>query len=195
MTDYNDKRHLGFRMTQRPEVFMIFNYLFNNEQFKRVIEIGTHMAGFSLFLAYCSFVRNMEFYTFDIKLKDSMPRKKVKDLNGNLNVIDVLSSEGILMIKQLIESSGRVLLLCDGGDKIKEFNTFSKYLKSNDVIMAHDYFPSRKDFTDRSFWRSCEITDSHVKNACDKNNLYPFYQENFKDVIWLSRVKGVQDGK
>ena len=37
-------------------------------------------------------------------------------------------------IKQLIEDkSKRVLLLCDGGNKMKEVETFCKYLKSTDI--------------------------------------------------------------
>jgi len=192
MTNYNDMRHLGFKMTQRPEVFMMFNYLFNNEKFERIIEIGTHLAGLSLFLAYCAFAKNMEFYTFDIRLKNSIAREKVKELKGNVDVIDVFTSEGTSIIKRLIESPGRVLLLCDGGNKIKEVNRFSKYLKMSDVIMAHDYFPTKKDSKNSTLWKSCEITDLSVKDICDKNDLHPFYQEHFKEAVWLSRVKGIQ---
>lgn len=192
MPDYNDKRHLGFKMTQRPEVFMIFNYLFNNEIFEKIIEIGTHKAGTSLFLAYCAFAKNMEFHTFDIELKESVARNLVKELNGILHVADTFSIDGINTIKQLIQSPGRVLLLCDGGNKIKEFNIFSKYLKSRDVIMAHDYFPTKKDLK-KSFWKSCEITDKAVRNSCIKYNLKPFYQENFKDIVWLSRIRGKEN--
>lgn len=190
MINYNDKRHLGYKMTQRPEVFMIFNYLFNNEQFKRVIEIGTHKAGLSLFLAYCAFVKKMEFHTFDIQLKNSGARDKVVELNGNVNVMDTFSTIGHETIKQLIQLPGRVLLLCDGGNKVKEVRTFAKYLKVDDVIMAHDYFPTKKDSLNKElFWKSCEITDASVMEVCNKYNLYKFYQDNFRDVVWLSRIK------
>ena len=34
---------------------------------------------------------------------------------------------------------GKTIVLCDGGDKPREFKTFSKYLKKGDLILGHDF--------------------------------------------------------
>ena len=79
------------------------------------------------------------------------------------------------------------LLLCDNGEKIKEFRAFAKYLKKGDVIMAHDYCKDGNYFNDHIrgvHWNFCEIGDGHVQDICDKYNLVPFMQEMFINVVW-----------
>jgi hypothetical protein len=42
-------------------------------------------------------------------------------------------------IKGILLKSKQCLILCDGGHKNQEFNLFSQFLKSGDIIMLHDY--------------------------------------------------------
>lgn len=50
------------------------------------------------------------------------------------------------MVESFIKREGTTLILCDGGSKINEFNILSKYLKSGDIIMAHDYVDTKENF-------------------------------------------------
>ena len=81
-----------------------------------------------------------------------------------------------------------MLLLCDGGNKNREFNLFSNYLKKNDVIMCHDYSESNADFLimkNNAGWG--HPSESHlnaIQKSIDGNNLSKFYYEEFKAVIW-----------
>ena len=49
-------------------------------------------------------------------------------------------------IIDFIQEEGKTIVLCDGGNKIKEFNLLAKYIKSGDIIMAHDYASTDKYF-------------------------------------------------
>ena len=167
----------GLHLTQAKDVFEVFRQFFENEKFDRIIEFGTGLGGLTLFL---SEITNSEIYSFD---KFNM----IKDFKifGNRVAFEFCSIFGEKeWIGKLIISEGRVLILCDNGCKVNEVNTFSKYLKMGDVIMAHDYFESRGAF-DKKLWKSCEIVD---KDVADKS-LKPFYVDLFKKVFWLCRIK------
>jgi hypothetical protein len=77
--------------------------------------------------------------------------------------------------------------LCDGGNKIKEFNTFSKHLKYNDVIMAHDYFRTKPEH-DVKKWKSCEIVYKDIEGACKLNQIEPYHPQ-FSEVFWFCGIK------
>ena len=93
-----------------------------------------------------------------------------------------------------IESIGNMikensLILCDNGDKIKEVSLLYPYLKSNCVIMAHDYFLSLEDFKANiklpRCWEHCEITFDDVKHL----DLQFYFDEIMKEGFWLSMIK------
>jgi len=89
----------------------------------------------------------------------------------------------------------RVLLLCDGGQKNKEFAEFAKYLKDGDVIMCHDYTDNPKEYEifciegnwlagPESFW-------DEIKESVEEYNLNKFiYHDEFKKSLWGSFSKG-----
>ena len=79
-------------------------------------------------------------------------------------------------------------MLCDGGDKRREFKTFHKYLKKNDIIMAHDYAPNSEVFKDEylnKIWNWHEFQDDFA----EYENLEPYLQEIFKNYAWCIRIK------
>ena len=75
-----------------------------------------------------------------------------------------------------IKNSKNCLVLCDGGNKIDEFNLFSNHLKTNDVIMAHD-FALNKDVFDKNIkgkvWDYLECSQSQIEGSIKRNNLAP----------------------
>ena len=70
--------------------------------------------------------------------------------------LDIFSPQGETLIRELI---ARPLLLCDGGDKRREFSMFASTLKDGDVIGAHD---CRNDMP---YWRWKEISEDDVRPA------------------------------
>lgn len=79
-------------------------------------------------------------------------------------------------------------MLCDGGDKVKEFQTFSPYLRSGSYIMAHDYSESR-EFFDAGIkgrvWDWLEIQDRDVRGAVDQAGLVKAdWHAVFRWAVW-----------
>ncbi len=187
--EIKDRKFLGHRMAQTPEALLVFNEIFNREKFVRVIEIGTFFGGFALYLAFCSRMLNMKFFTFDIKTKKSNVYKRIKQLGGTYLQLNVFQPQGKERLRSLIRAPGRVLLLCDGGNKVKEIEFFAQFLKPKDVIMGHDYFETDMDFFRQDKWFSCELTEADIRSTCEKYNLAPWYQHLWKEVFWVGKIK------
>lgn len=187
--DIVDRKFLGYRMAQTPEALLVFNEIFNCENFARVVEIGTFLGGFALYLTICSMVNEMKFFTFDIKRYGSNVHSQIQKFGGKFLQLDVFSSQGMNKLTSLIGSPGRVLLLCDGGDKKREIETFAKLLKPKDVIMGHDYFEKASDFFQQDKWFSCELVKEDIQAICSKYNLAPWYENVLKEVFWVGRIK------
>lgn len=178
---------------QKAGALQVFARFFERETFDKVIELGTGNGVFTSFLVRQGISHGFETHSFDVvKIRDSETWRKITDLGGKIYLQDVLSKANRAVIKLLEE--GRILLLCDNGNKIKEWHFYSPYLKESDVIMAHDYFPGgihTKEATthSRRVWKSIEIRDANVKKINEKLNLQPFWAEEFTAVVWLSRIK------
>ena len=154
--------------------------------FKNVVEIGTYNGGLTSWV----------FDNTDAKLISY-------DIDGTINhtnrtdidfrVDDCFKEQAFKDIIELIQSEGRTLVLCDGGDKPKEFNTFSKYLKQGDVIMAHDYSESNEEWLEKTnYWQWPYEADTHphsIENGIKENNLEPYKYEEMKFLLWASYIK------
>lgn len=184
------RRLLGHNIAQTPEFMMVFNEIFNREKFDRVIEIGTFHGGLSLFMAFCCLVKNTKFYTFDIRmLGKTEVYTKIRQLGGTFEKLDVFSPRGMERMRPLIKSPGRVMVLCDGGDKPKEMRTFSSFLKPGDVILGHDYFDTKGNWERQQKWLSCELVKADIVDTCKKNNLVPWYEHVLPEIFWVGRMK------
>lgn len=173
----------GMKMNQASGTMKVFKSFLKNEKFDTLIELGTGRGTLTLFL---SDITGSKIYTFskgDAFLTDSLRAVGVSVVKA-----DVFSDSTIEQIQKLISAPGRVLMLCDNGDKVKEFNTFSQFLKQGDVIMAHDYFKNKKA-RNQSVWRGCEITEADVKVSAKKYNLAPFYQDEFDKIVWMIKIR------
>lgn len=178
----------GVHVGQTPNIKKIFKKIL--PEFDRIIEIGTDVGGLSLFL-HKNKNEKCDLISYDI----DKTFNKVSDSYGiDFRIGDCFSDDIHNEIKQLIlDESKKVLLLCDGGDKNREFNLFSQYLKKDDVIMCHDYSENDLDFSimkDNAGWG--HPPESHLKfiqETIDKNNLSKFHYDEFKSVIWGSFKK------
>lgn len=176
------KKYKGVPHKQADNVFEIFDKFFAEQYFDLVIELGSGAGGFSLYLAE---KHGSRFYTFDLINK----LDKYSDVSMRLNKLGAhYYFENIFKSKRLLKlfnTSKRILLLCDNGDKLKELNTFSPKLKANDVIMVHDYFPTPEDYYVQNIWKTCAFTDSDE----DDNTLEEYYKEHFIPAYWMCRIK------
>jgi hypothetical protein len=184
------RKLLRHRISQTPEFMMVFNEIFNRENFARVIEIGTFHGGLSLFLAFCALVQNMQFHTFDMRMNGKTEvYAKIRRLGGTFEKLNIFQKPGIDKIKQLISAPGRVMLLCDGGDKPKEIQTFAPFLKKDDIIMGHDYFDTKKSWGFQQKWLSCALVKADIQGTCKKYNLAPWYEHVLPEIFWVGRIK------
>lgn len=175
---------------QTPNITNFFSSIIKD--YDCIIEIGYHRGGLSLWLNDNK-KNNCNLYCFDI----SDENRLVND-NENISFIvsDCLLNKTISQIENLIQNSGKTLVLCDGGNKELEFEIYSKFLKTDDVIMLHDYSHDNDDYIKLSKLQNwVSVSESHYNNIKDivsKNNLEPFYYDEFKSVFWGSFIKKEQ---
>jgi len=148
----------GLELAQNIHINKAFEPL-SKLKFDRVIEFGTQNGGFTIFISRLF----NKIITFDNKSFRRTLDAFAKYPNILFIKWDIFENEKT--IGELISQEGKTLLLCDNGNKIKEVATFSKYLKSGDYIMAHDYASSREHFRkeiQNKYWNCLEITDKDI---------------------------------
>jgi hypothetical protein len=116
-----------------------------------------------------------------IELKvENVFNNQYDNLENGQEVIDIITSEGV------------TLVLCDGGSKKNEFRILSDYLKVGDVIMAHDYAPNEEYFQEHinnKIWNWLEIQDNDINEPSLRNNLIPYMEDDFRQVVWACKIK------
>ena len=146
----------------------------------RIIELGTGSGGLTAWLARtfaaCKIVTydHTEPPFLDVLIKMGIECRHA----------DVFSQAS--EVAHRIAMPGGTLLLCDGGSKVQEVRRFARYLKGGDIVMAHDYRPTK---TSPAFWRSCEIIEADIAATCKRYRLKPILQDVMLRVGWLSRIK------
>ena len=159
-----------------PEVFLHMFYTWRPD---RIVEIGCGSGRWTMCLA-ALVGPAARIYAFDTRLAN---RPVVRSVTWKVASCWDIQDE----IEALIRLPGSTLLLCDGGNKVKEFNTFASSLKPGDVIAAHDYSPNKQEFVDiirRLVWKHNEITDDQISEAICNNNLQPFMHDLMQEALW-----------
>ena len=185
---------IEYCMSQKIEVIEYFTKFLINENFTHIIELGTYKGGFAILLDKIKNESNLNFKILTIDFaKWHLNGPATDDICSNLDDVikecekrniefilsDIFSDTCIDKIKSLLYN-GKCLILCDGGDKSKEFNFFAKFLKPNDFIMAHDY----DDYSSNNGWSWKEINYNMIKDSVELNNLVKYDIQNFNDVAW-----------
>lgn len=170
----------GIFTQQNKNFYPAFEKLFAQENIVRVLEIGTATGGF---IRAVRDLTDAEIITYDVL--ETKHKATLEENNISVNVKSVF--EDYENVEDYISGKGQVLVLCDGGNKIKEFDVFSKLLKSGDIIMAHDY--SRDEelyqaYIKNHVWRWCEIQYKDIAMAVETNNLEPVLTEDFQEAVW-----------
>ena len=184
----------GNMAQQHHNVYSTFYKLIDDTKPKRILEIGTALGGFTMFLKKVvdSFNLDTKILTFDISARpwyDDM-----KQMGIDVRVEDIFDDYQDIPneIKNFIKQDGLTIILCDGGDKIREFKLLSHFLKKGDIIMAHDYAPNQEyfdNYINGKIWNWLEIQDKDINESCMKHNLTPFMEYELRDVVWVGKLK------
>lgn len=131
---------------QSPLVFDLWEKVFANIEFARIIEFGSYKWGMSLFFYLFCLQRRAEFYAYDIG--KFSPTRVIRELGitKHFRMIDIFSIED--EIGKIIKKEGKTIVYCDGGDKARELEVFSKYLKKGDIIAVHDWGTEVRSYPD-----------------------------------------------
>jgi len=165
---------------------------------ERILEIGTARGGLTLLMSDIltkNEMNNSLIKSFDIKQKDHL--KSVKRNNVEFYVGNIFNySKEILLgeepVVNFLSASGRNLIMCDGGNKVKEVKILSRYMNSGDIIMAHDYAPNKEVFESEykdKIWNWMEINDESLQDSMRDFNLKYYNMELIKPSGWVALIK------
>jgi len=185
----------GHAAQQYHEAYEVFYNFLKDVKPVRILEIGTALGGFTIFLKTCcnELGLNTNIRSYDINTNPWY--KDIINMGVDIRVENIFLDgfEGMdEEVINYIQGDGITIVLCDGGWKIGEFNLISKYIKSGDFILAHDYAENKEVFESKingKIWNWHEIQDSDISEASDKNNLLIYNKETFENVVWTCRVK------
>lgn len=190
----------GIMLQQHENYQFVFSKLLEKTKPKRILEIGTGSGGLTLFLR--DKLNELDLKETHIKSYDINTTSfdgNVHDLtNLELSKENLFSGDNqyILERKDLIEpyikSEGLTIVLCDGGNKVNEFNQISPLLKVGDIIMAHDYCENSELFNSEykdKIWNWCEVQEKDIENICQQENLENFMKEDFNKIVWVCKIK------
>jgi cephalosporin hydroxylase len=190
----------GLSIQQNNKVVFAFDKLINETRPAQIIEIGTASGGLTLMvrdLLDLNGSNQTDLITYDIyKPEYLIGRVSQDNLNIDVRYENIFNGDYTLKdeesIKNMIQQKGRTIVLCDGGNKKEEFKTLSNYLKSGDIIMAHDYAYDDKDYQENinnKIWYWHEIQNSDISESCERNNLIDFMSDEFNKVVWCCKIK------
>lgn len=185
----------GATCMQHIDAFSALYDLINEMNIRSIIEIGSAAGGLTTFLSETVKDLNTPCTIDSYELKDRPYFDQLRSENVNIHIGSVWEEECINSIGDLIQQPRPVLVLCDGGNKIKEFNTFSKYLKPGDIIMCHDYSKDREMFENQikdNIWNWCEVTYEDIESSVHENHLTPYNEQLFQQCVWSCFTKTAQ---
>jgi hypothetical protein len=129
---------------------------------KLVIEIGTSKGGLSAILSECVAHVGGEFHTFDVHGGGDYNQYPLTG-NATFHEGDCFDIKHSDFIDNKLHAPGLAFLLCDGGNKVKEFNIFKGSLKRGDVIGAHDWCDETKPGYSPTYWGWLETPSAKLR--------------------------------
>lgn len=188
--------YLGLAMMQNRYAVSAFRTLFRHlherrVEVARIIELGTGLGGLSVFLKTYCVGADAEFITYD-RAESVRENPVLRELGVAIRPDDLDAVATIVEIARETQKLGVTLLLCDGPNNVAAVQRFAPYLKPGDIVMAHDYAPSRELFNTHingRLWSWCEVTDDDVADISRRYWLEPLLQEDFVPAVWMCRIK------
>lgn len=136
-------RPLGMVMCQNRLAVPIWSYTLETYPAARIIELGTYSGGLATALGVHAYMIGCKLVSYDRARiregsKDEIERQDelARFLGIDFRIADMWAKEA--EIAALIAKPGTTYILCDGGNKPRELEVFSQYMKRGDIIAAHD---------------------------------------------------------
>lgn len=167
-----NRRFMGGGMSQSYAAIYWFEYYFEAHRFNYVIEFGSQKGAVSTYFANLAGITEAVFFdTFELYPEENWFHRpyegcghwfsKLSEISPFVNSYhdDIFSEKTFQHVKENMEELGRTFIFCDGGNKIKEFQTYAPLLKKNDRIAVHDW--------------GLEIGYEPIRATCEQYNLIP----------------------
>ena len=185
----------GFTAQQTHLAYQVFWDFLEKERPVKILEIGTALGGFTEFLRYACDELSIECKILSYDISARPWYESLRNKNIDIRVENIFNSDFTDLNKEVLEfisSEGKTVVLCDGGNKIKEFNLLSKFIKTNDFILAHDYAENKTVFDEKiknKVWNWHEIQESDILESCKKYELEYYDKDSFESAVWTCRIK------
>ena len=174
------KSFLGIRQRHTYWLYKVIDEVLNeNRQVKGIIEIGTGAGALSVFLGLECYERNLKpLLTYDLKEfvkgdREFKPFTEYKEprlfklLKIKFVARDCFNEESIQEIKEYADEP--IFIMCDGGNKLKEFKYFAGLAKKDSIIASHDW---------ESISRS-KLTEENTAETVKEHYLIPLHKEEW----------------
>ncbi|MCC6988447.1 MAG: hypothetical protein IT181_05580, partial [Acidobacteria bacterium] len=164
----------------------------SGQRVARIIELGTGTGGLSVLFRIFTLTTGAAFTTYDRWDCTSPAGRLFERLGVDARRDDTGADFTAAAIARDIQRPGVTLLVCDGADKVADVTRFVPFLKTGDVVMAHDYAASTAEFGERlrgRAWNWCEITDGDLTAVTAAHALEPVCPELLGPAAWMCRVK------
>lgn len=180
----------GFRAAQHGDFPTVFGPFLDEQKFDIIIEIGTLNGGLTRYLKDAS--PNSRIVSYDIT--PQIEHAQLIECGIEVKIVNIFGDKEVTNQEALdiLKSSGKKLILCDGGNKPNEFNILSQYVKSGDFIMGHDYAKTSKYFREHingRVWDWLELEDVQIENSCVAYNLVDYKPDLFQSIVWVCKTK------
>lgn len=187
----------GFSAQQSQYCHGAFQLFLNLVRPTRIVEIGTGGGGFTrmLFdiLTDIELADNCQIISVDCR--EQPCHRALAQVGIRQILLDIESVEARNLIAHEIRGSGVTVVLCDGGNKAKDFSTFAGVIKDGDFIFAHDFSEDSTAFQKHMIgrlWNWCEITRGDVLEPVRNNQLQDSHRLLFSPIAWLCMRKMVR---
>jgi hypothetical protein len=195
LTTYDDR----WDAQQNYKAFETFFYFLKEVRPKRILEVGTSKGGFTYFLNESCKKIGLDCHILSLDINEYPWYSEMIESGIDLRIENVFDENYETVkdyIKDFISSDGTTMVLCDGGNKQKEFEVLSQYLKDGDFILGHDYaydIETFKEKIENKIWNWLELTERDIEDTCRKNKLVDYRREVFESVVWVCKMKMSSD--
>lgn len=183
-----DYKYKGYHAAQNTHVFEMLDKLdqLTSGNVDVIIEIGTFRGGLTKTLQDHRISDDAIIYTYDVN------NSLVQQEGGNINFIKNNIFDELQNIKKIIHNK-KTVIFCDGGDKIKELQTFAPIISEGDFILCHDFAETAHIYANEIkgvYWNACEVTmNQRVTDAINDNKLIKHNHDCFMKAVWLCLEK------
>lgn len=176
----------GYRLQQDSQCPEYFERYLDIIKPERILELGTANGGLTRILRNNTDVPILTVENEEMHV-DSRTYSIADVYIADFFEVDFISTT----LLPFISRPGRTLVLCDAYNKIHQYRKFVRFIKPDDVIAVHDYFPSRKYFEENikgKKWNWCDITDEDMDEVNREFDMVDIGEE-LNEIFWATKLK------